>query len=45
MSLLDNKAPSDKDNFDNDEVFIKNYRDSIFDWRFYKDVLMFALLA
>ncbi|NLA88695.1 MAG: YihY family inner membrane protein [Alcaligenaceae bacterium] len=43
MSLLDNKAPSDKDNFDNDEVFIKNYRDSIFDWRFYKDVLMFAI--
>jgi membrane protein len=43
MSLLDNKAPSNKDNFDNDEVFIKNYRDSIFDWRFYKDVLMFAI--
>lgn len=50
MSLLDNKnnktpLPTDKvkDHRYEDTVFIKNHRDSFFDWRFYKDALVLAI--
>lgn len=46
MSLLGmkkKKAPVPEESFSDNSVFIKNHRDSLGDWRFYKDVFILAV--
>lgn len=41
---MNNKQlPETDDKFSDDRVFIKNHRNSLGDWRFYKDALMYAV--